>query len=351
MFYNALQKDAGATIIQDHRIPIVQGTQKQLFQACHYQFDHTFDDDDTAPADVPPTVLPVSTPSVKYTPCICDSVHEVLSKLQIYGMAILRQRYTFLDLQNAFSRAYSSKDTFGTADKRPRWKPIFNAIDKNCAPMTGDGQRLQMVQDDSVMFTKSKPIQRALSELLLKLHGLNPKIHPTKVTKSSKGLKIEVSDTTYDVAANVLRGKSQDLPMSAQPWHCDHAPSGTYSSKKNFPFVVVFPRSVGKPYRCNVVLWNLHFKGEIQYGPDDVVFLRGDTIHGGSANYFDDRFHIYVENNRHEKRKPNATFPVEANTITALMRSGKKPKQTPIDTLANVATAVHGASLGMSHLL
>ena len=149
---------------------------------------------------------------------------------------------------------------------------IFNGKDEKGAPVKGDRQRLQMEQDDTVIFTKAKLAKRALSELML------PKTHSATAKSSTHGLKINVSDTTYDVSANVLRGTNDSLPMANQPWHCDHAASGAYSGKKDFPFVVVFPRSTGKNYRCNVVLWNLCFKGEITFESDDAIFLRGDAF-------------------------------------------------------------------------
>ena len=84
----------------------------------------------------------------------------------------------------------------------------------------------------------------------------------------------------------MLRGLDDRRAMAQQPWHCDVESPGAYAGKGDFPYVVCFPLKAGDGYRCNVVLPTQSYIGELLYECSDVLFMRGDFIHAGSANLF-----------------------------------------------------------------
>ena len=59
--------------------------------------------------------------------------------------------------------------------------------------------------------------------------------------------------------------------------------------------------------------------GEISLHMNEILFMRGDTIHGGSANLFLDRVHLYVEKNTLPRRAENTTFLVSDATVLSLI--------------------------------
>ena len=140
------------------------------------------------------------------------------------------------------------------------------------------------------------------------------------------GLNIGINDTGYYVSATILKGKDPFANMAQQPWHCDHAMPGDYSGHHDFPFVVVFPLMSGDCYRCNVVLPKAQVIGEISLHMNDILFMRGDTIHGGAAIFFLPRVHLYVERNTLPRRAVNTTFLVSDATILSIIHEADQVK-------------------------
>ena len=69
--------------------------------------------------------------------------------------------------------------------------------------------------------------------------------------------------------------------------------------------------------------------GEISLLEDAILFLRGDTIHGGAANFFSDRVHLYVEKNTLRRREADTTFLVSDETLSSLFQDAHYLKQQP----------------------
>ena len=244
----------------------------------------------------------------------------VYSILQEHGLAILRSQRVCNSLQTGMGESFNNPKTFASNDGIPLWEKIFNAIDSFGAPCIGDGQRLQLHPSHAPAFTRCACAKGALRDFLFLLDGKSSNEFPVVVRKNRDGITIPVDDRTYYVAANVLRGNDPQKRMAQQPWHCDHAEPGAFTGLSIFPFVVVFPQTFGVCYRCNVVLPTLRVMGEMFLEEPDVMFLRGDTVHGGSADYFEHRVHLYIERKELPRRPDNVTFLVDDTTIQSLLR-------------------------------
>ena len=246
-----------------------------------------------------------------------------------HGIAILRDRGVCANLQAGMSRAFHRPDLFPSNDAAPLWDTIFNAVDEHGAPSCGDGQRMQLHPDHAPAFTKCSDSKDVLRDLLLVLSGENISSASVSVRAQREGLDIRFKDTGFYVSATILRGKDPNSNMAPQPWHCDHARHGEYSGHQDFPFVVVFPLRRGDCYRCNVLLPEAQLMGEISLLEDAILFLRGDTIHGGAANFFSDRVHLYVEKNTLPRREADTTFLVSDETLSSLFQDAHYLKQQP----------------------
>ena len=250
---------------------------------------------------------------------ITTELCEVQNLLMTWGFAVLRSNDVYMATKGGLASGMAAASL--SVDDVP-WVKVFNALDANGNTCLGDKQREMLAPRFGAKFSQQPATFCAVGNLILGYLGykFGATVCPPIPRKSPLGMDVKVNNEWYRVRATILRGCDVKRPMAPQPWHCDQADYNSFDKDSRFPFVVVLAVDEEDQYRFRMSVPKMAFSGDVILRAKDILFFRGDTIHGGGS-MFPQRYHIDISHSALQQFQDNTLKAYTDAEVAAHMSS------------------------------